>query len=320
MSVGDARGDFRRRERILSGPRGTCARRAAPIALEREGATGDLQGAQGGVNEGRRACPRSLRGSALTAMTAVATPCPRDRDRIAGRAAVAAAAAPSASDGRSSSGPAVPRPRDRSPPRARRSVRRRRPRRRHRRARRLLRRTPADAGPHALDTRAGSSPTVVGFARAITYGLGLGASAAARRSTTTSTSAARSLIDHSTGTDGFNSLYVGPEGGYDFDLKYVVVRPYLGLGLLLRHGRLAVRRVSPGARCSLGHPPGSNFFLAWAILRLVSAPLTPVGVYFMAGDALRELAHAIAVGLSAVRLPSVGAGTSLPRTFPGPAR
>src|SRR5258708_1391396 len=28
-----------------------------------------------------------------------------------------------------------------------------------------------------------------------------------------------------------SGLYLGPEGGYDFDLKYVVVRPYMGLGI-----------------------------------------------------------------------------------------
>jgi hypothetical protein len=82
------------------------------------------------------------------------------------------------------------------------------------------------------------------------------------------------------GTYGFNSLYLGPEGGYDFDLRYVVVRPYLGLGLFSDQvGSQFV--VWPGCTV-IWNIPSSDFFLA-GDLRLVSAPLTPVGAYFMAG-------------------------------------
>jgi hypothetical protein len=130
-------------------------------------------------------------------------------------------------------------------------------------------------GPHALDTRWFIAP-VVGFL-SDNYGLGLGVRGG--KTLDNHIYIGGTFIDHF-GTDGFNSLYVGPEGGYDFDLRYVVVRPYLGLGLFSDTGGSQFV-VWPG--CSvLWDIPGSNFFLV-GDLRLVSAPLTPVGVYFMAG-------------------------------------
>lgn len=137
---------------------------------------------------------------------------------------------------------------------------------------------PSDSGlqgPHALDTRWFIAP-VVGIL-SDDYGLGLGVRGG--KTLDNHIYVGGTFIDHF-GTNGFNSLYLGPEGGYDFDLRYVVVRPYLGLGLFSdAAGSQFV--VWPG--CSvLWDIPNTNFFLV-GDLRLVSAPLTPVGVYFMAG-------------------------------------
>ena len=100
-----------------------------------------------------------------------------------------------------------------------------------------------DTGPHALDTRWFIAP-MLGFAShyldfgfglrggktlddhiyiggTFLYQIGEGGSVSGGTINGVSTSASWS-------SSGF---YVGPEGGYDFDLRVVVVRPYMGLGL-----------------------------------------------------------------------------------------
>jgi hypothetical protein len=79
---------------------------------------------------------------------------------------------------------------------------------------------------------------------------------------------------------GINSFYFGPEGGYDFDLKYVVVRPYIGVGLFSSAPETEPVLWLGGA--VIWNIPSSAFFIG-GDLRLVSAPLTPIGAYFMAG-------------------------------------
>jgi hypothetical protein len=99
-----------------------------------------------------------------------------------------------------------------------------------------------------------------------------------------------SNTSYSSGVSGF---YVGPEGGYDFDLKYVVLRPYLGLGILWWTASASAGGVSasttdtkfvvwPGASV-VWNVPDSNFFLG-GDLRFVSVPGGPaVGFFAFAG-------------------------------------
>ena len=87
------------------------------------------------------------------------------------------------------------------------------------------------------------------------------------------------FIDHF-GTSGFNSFYLGPEGGYDFDVRVVVIRPYLGLGIFSSSFKTEPVLWLGGA--VIWNIPGSNFFIG-GDLRLVSSPTTPIGAYFMGG-------------------------------------
>jgi len=89
-----------------------------------------------------------------------------------------------------------------------------------------------------------------------------------------------SFIDQ-IGDYGLNSLYIGPEGGYDFDLRAVVLRPYMGLGLFSWTGGNNFV-VWPGCAV-IWDIPGSNFFLGGDLRFVLNAPLTPFGAYFMAG-------------------------------------
>ncbi|HEY3819463.1 MAG TPA: autotransporter domain-containing protein [Polyangiaceae bacterium] len=89
-----------------------------------------------------------------------------------------------------------------------------------------------------------------------------------------------------------SGFYLGPEGGYDFDLKAVVVRPYVGIGLYdLTSGGSAggfsgtssttFFVVWPG--CSvIWNVPNSNFFVG-GDARLITLPGTPLALYAMGG-------------------------------------
>jgi hypothetical protein len=96
----------------------------------------------------------------------------------------------------------------------------------------------------------------------------------------------------SSGSWSYNGFYIGPEGGYDFDLKVVVVRPYMGLGLFDLTGSASAGGVSssgsstrfviwPG--CSvIWNVPNSNFFVGGDV-RLISLPDVALGIYAMGG-------------------------------------
>jgi hypothetical protein len=95
--------------------------------------------------------------------------------------------------------------------------------------------------------------------------------------------------NYSSSTGGF---YIGPEAGYDFDLRYVVVRPYMGIGIFDWTASSNVGGVSvseSGTRfvvwpgCSvLWNVPNSNFFIGGDV-RVVSVPNAAVGFYAMGG-------------------------------------
>lgn len=90
----------------------------------------------------------------------------------------------------------------------------------------------------------------------------------------------------------YNGFYIGPEGGYDFDLKVVVVRPYLGLGLFDLTGSASAGGVSGGGSsthfvvwpgCSvIWNVPNSNFFVGGDV-RVITLPDAALGVYAMGG-------------------------------------
>jgi hypothetical protein len=97
-----------------------------------------------------------------------------------------------------------------------------------------------------------------------------------------------SLVNHFLGSGGYGTgslFYFGPEGGYDFDLKAVVLRAYLGLGLaFFSAGPANATRfvVWPGASV-IWNIPASNFFIGGDV-RFVSVPNGPaVGFFAMGG-------------------------------------
>ena len=87
-------------------------------------------------------------------------------------------------------------------------------------------------------------------------------------------------------------FYLGPEGGYDFDIKYVVIRPFIGLGIFNWTSGASVGGTSYGSSgtrfvvwpgCDvLWNIHNSNFFIG-GDLRLVSVPNTAVGFYAIGG-------------------------------------
>ncbi|MGH7297068.1 MAG: hypothetical protein ACRELB_19175 [Polyangiaceae bacterium] len=97
------------------------------------------------------------------------------------------------------------------------------------------------------------------------------------------------LASYSVSTGGF---YLGPEGGYDFDLRYVVVRPYMGVGIFNWTGSASSAGYTTSASgtrfvvwpgCSvLWNVPNSNFFIGGDV-RVVSVPSAAVGFYAMGG-------------------------------------
>ena len=93
-------------------------------------------------------------------------------------------------------------------------------------------------------------------------------------------------------------FYVGPEGGYDFDLRYVVLRPYLGLGIFSwgssasgpgggGSGSSTQFVVWPGCTV-IWNVPNSNFFLGGDV-RLVSVPNVAFGFVRDGRPPLRDL-------------------------------
>lgn len=107
-----------------------------------------------------------------------------------------------------------------------------------------------------------------------------------------------SLLYHFVGTGGYyggsaSVVYFGPEGGYDFDLKAVVLRAYMGLGPAFFSYSNCVGNfcasgsdtrfvVWPGASV-LWSIPNSMWFIGGDI-RFVSVPGGPaVGFFFTGG-------------------------------------
>ncbi|MGD0526454.1 MAG: autotransporter outer membrane beta-barrel domain-containing protein [Polyangiaceae bacterium] len=96
----------------------------------------------------------------------------------------------------------------------------------------------------------------------------------------------------SSGSWSTNGFYVGPEGGYDFDLKAVVLRPYMGLGLFDLTGSGAAGGASWGSSSThfiiwpgctvIWNVPSTNYFLG-GDARLITIPGTAFGLYAMAG-------------------------------------
>jgi hypothetical protein len=167
---------------------------------------------------------------------------------------------------------------------------------------------PVDSGMHALDTRWFIAP-LLGFASEdLNFGIGVragktldnhiyiggtfvyqvgdsgsyAATVAGPGVTTTNVS----------GSWSYNGFYIGPEGGYDFDLRYVVVRPYMGIGLFDITGSAGGGGATvsssqtqfviwPGCTV-IWNVPNSNFFLG-GDLRVITVPGGAVGVYAMGG-------------------------------------
>jgi hypothetical protein len=105
----------------------------------------------------------------------------------------------------------------------------------------------------------------------------------------TGTGTTATTANYSWSSSGF---YVGPEGGYDFDLRYVVLRPYMGLGIFSYSSSASVPGASASASSTrfvvwpgctvLWNIPRSDFFLGGDV-RLVSVPGTAFGMYAMGG-------------------------------------
>jgi hypothetical protein len=167
--------------------------------------------------------------------------------------------------------------------------------------------TGATAGPHALDTRWFVAPMLGYASDYLDFGIGIrggktldnhvyvggtflyqvGEGGSYSATVTGPTGPMSTSV--SWGSSGF---YLGPEGGYDFDLKYVVLRPYLGIGLFSwtasasgpAGGGSATKTqfvVWPG--CSVIYDVrGTNFFVGGDV-RLVSVPGTSFGFYALGG-------------------------------------
>ncbi len=74
---------------------------------------------------------------------------------------------------------------------------------------------------------------------------------------------------------GYSMFYTGPEGGYDIDLRYVVLRPYLGLGL-------AFIDASYNGPYSVGATSGAHFVFWPGAACMYDFPHT---MWFVGGDA-----------------------------------
>jgi outer membrane autotransporter protein len=165
----------------------------------------------------------------------------------------------------------------------------------------------SDSGMHALDTRWFIAP-LLGFASEnLSFGIGvrggktldnhiyIGGTFVYQTGDSGSYSASVTTPGGVVGASGswsYNGFYVGPEGGYDFDLRYVVVRPYIGIGLFDVTGSAAGNGVSAGSSSTefvvwpgctvIWNVPSSNFFLG-GDLRLITVPGGAVGLYAMGG-------------------------------------
>jgi hypothetical protein len=165
----------------------------------------------------------------------------------------------------------------------------------------------SDGGAHALDTRWFIAP-LLGFASdSLSFGIGVRGGKTldnhiyiggtfvyqvGESGNYSGTTTAAGTTVSSSGSWSYNGFYVGPEGGYDFDLKVVVVRPYVGLGLFDLTGSASAGGVSGGGSdtrfviwpgCSvIWNVPGSNYFIG-GDARLISLPEVAFALYAMGG-------------------------------------
>ncbi len=170
--------------------------------------------------------------------------------------------------------------------------------------------TSSDAGTHALDTRWFISPMIGYLSDYLDFGIGLrggktldnhvyiggtfiyqiGESESGHRLAARSQGPDRD--DQRLRIESYGGFYVGPEAGYDFDLRYVVVRPFMGLGIFNWTGSATSGGVTvsssgtkfvvwPGCDV-LWNVPNSYFFIG-ADLRIVSVPNAAVGFYAIGG-------------------------------------
>jgi hypothetical protein len=168
--------------------------------------------------------------------------------------------------------------------------------------------TGTDAGPHALDTRWFIAP-MLGFASDyLNFGIGVRGgktldnhiyiggtflySLGEGGSTNGVIVAGPNGPINTSASWSTSGLYLGPEGGYDFDLKYVVVRPYMGLGIFTwtssasgpaSGGSTSSTQVVAWPGCTvIWNVPRSDFFLGGDV-RVVTVPGGSVGVYALGG-------------------------------------
>jgi len=157
----------------------------------------------------------------------------------------------------------------------------------------------SDGGPHALDTRFFIAPMLGYLSDYLDFGIGLRGGKTLDNHIYIGGTFIYQVGEGGSVSGGGNTyswsssgFYLGPEGGYDFDLKYVVVRPYLGLGIFSWGSSTSGPGVSAGASSTrfvvwpggsvIWNVPNSNFFLG-GDLRLVSVPGTAFGMYAMGG-------------------------------------
>jgi|SRR5579859_2226785 len=160
-----------------------------------------------------------------------------------------------------------------------------------------------DSGPHAFDTRWFVAP-MLGFAsQYMNFGIGVRGGKvldnhiyiggtflySLGQGGTYSVVAPNGVV--SSASWSTSSFYLGPEGGYDFDLRYVVVRPYMGLGVFswpsaagpAAGGSTNNTQVVAWPGCTVIWPvPHSDFFLG-GDLRVVTVPGGSVGFYALGG-------------------------------------
>jgi hypothetical protein len=148
-----------------------------------------------------------------------------------------------------------------------------------------------DAGRHALDTRFFLAPTVGFASHYLDFGMGLRGGKTLDNHIYVGGSFLYQ-VGESPGPWSTSAFYGGPEVGYDFDLRVLVVRPYMGLGLFswtssivgpAAGGSTSTTQVVAWPGCSvIWNVPRSDFFVG-GDLRVVTVPGGSVGLYALAG-------------------------------------
>jgi hypothetical protein len=162
---------------------------------------------------------------------------------------------------------------------------------------------PSGEGPHALDTRFFAAALLGYSSDYLDFGIGLRAGKTLDNHLYLGGSfvyqageSGGGTVVTPVGTSNYSwsssAIVIGPEAGYDFDLKYVVLRPYMGLGLAAFTGSASGGGASysstgsrfvvwPGAQVVYSLPE-SPFFLA-GDLHFTSVPGGPAVGFFASG-------------------------------------